>query len=191
MGYRYHIFSHRPLPLVLIVLLLGVDFSVATRAGAWGQPAGHIVTDEADASTVVSTHFSSAKRYSDVDAKSPALLHAQASIKAYRRTDSSRRASSREGSASPHSKLTGSGGVDREEDLDDMEEMHDSLLKGPMSHVVFSAGQTIGISRVDAMLEQTDSGLTFTQVLPLEDVSLLEGGVGPKKKANFLRSLRH
>ncbi len=72
-----------------------------------------------------------------------------------------------------------------------MEEMHDSLLKGPMSHVVFSAGQTIGISRVDAMLEQTDSGLTFTQVLPLEDVSLLEGGVGPKKKANFLRSLRH
>lgn len=150
-----------------------------------------MLTEDPDASTVVSTHFSSAKRYSDVDAKSTALLHAQASIKAYRRTDSSRGTWSREGSVVVYSNVTGSGGADRQEGLDDMEDVYDSFLKGPLSHVDDVDEQTDGLSKGDVMVGPTDSGRDRMQVLPLEDISLLEGAVGPKKKGYFLRKLRH
>ncbi|CAL8468294.1 g7834 [Coccomyxa elongata] len=142
--------------------------------------ASKISAEDPDANTVVSTHFSSAKRYSDVDAKSPALLHAQASIKAYRRTDSSRGTSSREGSAMFHSNVTGSVELE-EDDLDDISDVHDSFLRGPLSHMDDREQQTDGRSKMNVTVKQTDSGVARMQTLPLEEFSLREG---PKKKGH-------
>ncbi len=155
--------------------------------GAWGQLTSKTSAEDPDANTVVSTHFSSAKRYSDVDAKSPALLRAQASIKAYRRTDSSRGTSLRE--ALVHSIVTGS--VEHEEGLDDIDDVHHLFLRGPLSHVDDADKQTDGLSKLNVMLGQTDSGEDKMQGLPLEEISLLEGSEGPKKKGYFLSKSRH
>lgn len=133
----------------------------------------------------MTAHFSSAKRYSDVDAKSSALLRAQASIKAYRRTDSSQNSelwSTQDRSAAIQSSTDGLGGEDLGEW--DYGEQLTSQKVSLESEMEFEEG-ALRLTGV----RHADSAAAGGAVV-LEDVSLQEKGREGKKKGYFARKLR-
>ena len=132
----------------------------------------------------VTAHFSSAKRYSDVDAKSSALLRAQASIKAYRRTGASENSelwSTQDRSPAIQSSTDGLGGEDLDE-WDFGEQLTSQKVPEPVMEFEERALRLTGVSHADSA--------AAGGAVVLEDVSLQEKGREGKKKGYFARKLR-
>ncbi len=157
------------------------------HADAWSKLADTSSTGqpETDAGMAVTSHFSSAKRYSDVDAKSSALLRAQASIKAYRRTDSSHKSTELRPPQSAAAAVQGSTlavGGDESEEWDFEGEVELAPPKGPA---------TFGKVALDFRNVRKPESAEAVGAIVLEDVSLQEEGKGGKRKRYFARKLRH